>query len=635
MANSQDILLTYKADTGDVTRSLEEVSSGIKKLDAQVGNTNATVDGGMQKLDQMTGGMITSFRGMRAGLKNAVLGMKTLKGAIASTGVGLLVVAIGSLALWFTKTKKGAEALEIATAVLEVAMSALVDTVMLLATELMDAFNDPIVPVENLDSAITDALDKETAIQKFGGWLKTYIIDSVELLLSGFGFLGTALKELFNRNFTEAMEAGKKGLAVIGQGILKLTPLGAVLGAVGDTVETVTEKIAAATKSMAGLTQAAINLRQAQRDLDIQFAEGRAKIKEYNLTAEDTTKTIEERVSAAQSAMEIEKGLMSQRIANATEELRIQQGTMALSENLEEDLETEKQLIVALSNIKMESFEMQTTLNNKVNGLIREGIALEAQAAAAIAERLQNEFDALDEYDAVFSTAQEKEVEAVAKKYDALLDLAALYGYDEQALIDAQNAEVEAINQEHLNALGAQEDAADAKTQEAKQKRRQAFLDTAKSSLDALSALNDAFTGDSEREQKKGFERSKKIQIAQALIGTYESATSAFGSLASIPIVGPALGAVAAAGAVVAGLANVKKIKGTTFSGGGGNQSNSYSGIGDTGSAASTPTSPQLDLSFLGGGAGQSGFRTYVIASEVSNSQQANQKINDQAALVG
>jgi len=47
------------------------------------------------------------------------------------------------------------------------------------------------------------------------------------------------------------------------------------------------------------------------------------------------------------------------------------------------------------------------------------------------------------------------------------------------------------------------------------------------------------------------------------------------------------------------------------------------------------PTAPQLDLGFLGGGAGQTGIRTYVVSSEVSNSQQANQRINDQASLVG
>lgn len=52
----------------------------------------------------------------------------------------------------------------------------------------------------------------------------------------------------------------------------------------------------------------------------------------------------------------------------------------------------------------------------------------------------------------------------------------------------------------------------------------------------------------------------KAAAIAQTLISTYQSAQAAFSSLAAIPVVGPALGAVAAAAAVAAGLANVKKI---------------------------------------------------------------------------
>ena len=58
-------------------------------------------------------------------------------------------------------------------------------------------------------------------------------------------------------------------------------------------------------------------------------------------------------------------------------------------------------------------------------------------------------------------------------------------------------------------------------------------------------------------------------------------------------------------------------------------------GGGGGGGSTNIPRSPQLDLGFLGEGAGQTGFRSYVIASEVSNSQQANQRINDQASLVG
>lgn len=56
----------------------------------------------------------------------------------------------------------------------------------------------------------------------------------------------------------------------------------------------------------------------------------------------------------------------------------------------------------------------------------------------------------------------------------------------------------------------------------------------------------------------------KAAAIANATIDTYKAATGAYASLASIPYVGPALGAAAAGAAVIAGLAQVAQIKATT-----------------------------------------------------------------------
>ncbi len=55
----------------------------------------------------------------------------------------------------------------------------------------------------------------------------------------------------------------------------------------------------------------------------------------------------------------------------------------------------------------------------------------------------------------------------------------------------------------------------------------------------------------------------KAMAIAQTTIDTYQSAVSAFKAMSGIPIVGPALGAIAAATAVASGFASVKKITAT------------------------------------------------------------------------
>jgi hypothetical protein len=68
---------------------------------------------------------------------------------------------------------------------------------------------------------------------------------------------------------------------------------------------------------------------------------------------------------------------------------------------------------------------------------------------------------------------------------------------------------------------------------------------------------------------KTAFEINKKLSIAQATMTTYDNAVKAFNAYASIPYVGPVLGAVAAAGAIAFGMAQVSQIKSQQFGGGG------------------------------------------------------------------
>ena len=73
----------------------------------------------------------------------------------------------------------------------------------------------------------------------------------------------------------------------------------------------------------------------------------------------------------------------------------------------------------------------------------------------------------------------------------------------------------------------------------------------------------DGITSLMKSENKIAFKIGKAAAIAQAAIRIPETAIKAFNSLAGIPIVGPALGAIAAAAAVAAGIMQIQKIKST------------------------------------------------------------------------
>ena len=95
----QQIILEVDADTSQVTKSLDSVESSVE-------DTSKATDGLTNSLDKMTGGAVTGFKNMATGIKTGVAGLKTFKVALASTGIGLIVVAERS-SRTFKTPKKG------------------------------------------------------------------------------------------------------------------------------------------------------------------------------------------------------------------------------------------------------------------------------------------------------------------------------------------------------------------------------------------------------------------------------------------------------------------------------------------------------------------------------------------------
>ena len=82
-------------------------------------------------------------------------------------------------------------------------------------------------------------------------------------------------------------------------------------------------------------------------------------------------------------------------------------------------------------------------------------------------------------------------------------------------------------------------------------------------------------------ENKKAFRFAKGAAISSAVINTSLAAIKAYQSLASVPFIGPALGAAAAASAIIAGGVQIKKIKDQKFGQGG--AGGSFTGGGNVG----------------------------------------------------
>jgi hypothetical protein len=118
----------------------------------------------------------------------------------------------------------------------------------------------------------------------------------------------------------------------------------------------------------------------------------------------------------------------------------------------------------------------------------------------------------------------------------------------------------------------------------------------------------------------------KAFAVIQATIDTYKGATAAYASMAGIPYVGPALGAVAAGAAIAAGIANVKAI---TSAGSGGAPPPDT-----TTPAATTPAPQMMSGAFeLGGGVKPEPLEAYVITDKMTSSQNQLANIRRRATI--
>ena len=478
--------MAEKIEVGVTIKGTEKVSSDLNKVDSKTQDISGSVDMASGSLDRMTGGMVTMFKGVAGGVKKAVIGMKTLRGAMIATGIGALVVLVGSLVAFFTKTQKGAELLEIASASLGVVMGKLTDTLSTMGGIMVSIFTDPV-----------------QAIKDFGGFLKTFVMDRVTNLMDGLGFLGSAVSKLFKRDFSGAMADAKKGV----ENLAMANPLiaGTVL-VVTELVDATKELVSETTKAVAAqnaLTKASQELRQAERDLIVTEAEKLAIIAEQEVISRDITKSFAERKAANKLAQETEEALHAQRLANAEEKLRIHREEMALTESLEEDYQREAELEAAAINLRTQSAKLKKKFTME-EGLLNEQEAAENKAIDD-AELLR-----IATLRAATQSAQQNEVDALELKYIKLNEMAMGNAETEKLLKEKQEADLLAITKKYAEEEVVVIDTA----AEEKKAIEQATADAVKAArLGIVAAGFDAL-----KSMAKTEEGQKRLAISQILV---------------------------------------------------------------------------------------------------------------------
>ena len=188
---------------------------------------------------------------------------------------------------------------------------------------------------------------------------------------------------------------------------------------------------------------------------------------------------------------------------------------------------------------------------------------LNAEAIRYQQEQLQNANVGIDADLEALKTRHDAEMALLQEQYDQKL-IAEEEFQQKKAELEAQyNNESMALLQQHFeNEAALDELAVEAKKNETERKKE--LEQTYMSAISSISGSITAVLNEAANQQGIAFEDQKKLKIASTIITTLTSAMEAFQSVASIPIVGPALGAAAAASTIAVGMmqvANIRKTK--------------------------------------------------------------------------
>ena len=569
----------------------EKAMKGLSKETKKVAQENKFLADAKQK-----------WADFKSGIKGATAGFKGLKGAIAATGIGLLLIAITSLVSYFKNTEEGSRKLAIATEALGIIFGKLQDAAAKVGEMLVWVFTNP-----------------KEALMNFVNLIKNNIINRFEGLLELLPALGNAISELFKGNFSSAgkIAADAMGKVVLGVEDItdKVTEAGTAIVEFATTVVTETKKaIAVATK----LVDQFRAIRDAQQELIVANAMLNKEMETQQKIAEDTTRTYDERKAALERVGEAQVKLAE----NLAKQARLEEQNLRLQISQEGNYEKRE--------------ELQTSLAEATAARIDAETALETRKIDVLKITAELELEEVDRKRAIMDMIAELDAESIDNQWQkayAELAIQEEAAMNELTTLKATEDEKQRIRdgfQKKRNKLAKEEKKFNEKVKKEEMKGQIAMAGQTFGAIAGLLGENSA--------------AGKASAIAAATINTYQGITAELATKTVTPFeIGLKIANVATIAAI--GFKSVKDIISTPVPGGGGG--------GGGAPSMSIPTATVVDPSAaLAAGAGADGdeattvqlgqqtgssganvVRAYVVSDEMTTQQEADAKINDLARL--
>jgi hypothetical protein len=414
---ADEIVAKYRVDVSGASASLDQLAGKVADVDKETAKTskgfkdlgaNAVASVGL--ISPQVAAATTAFTTLRTAVMSMIVTLKTLTGVLIATGLGALVVLLGSVAAYFASSEKAANRFKIIMA----ALGQVVETIGNL--------------FEDLGEVIVNAFSNPTkALRDFGNGVKTYVGDQITNIINGVGLLGKAMGQLFARDFSGAMESGKQAVLALGEASLKLNPTTALLIQMGKGAKNLSAELKVTVADAIKLQEATNKLAESDRALNVERENSRARIKELQLIAANGDLALEARIIAIKEAAAIEDALLVKRLKNGEEAVRIAKEEMRLTDDSAENKDKVAEAEIKLAGIREESAGKQRRLLMQIQAIENE---VQSKAKAAADERAKIEADALAEREKIaaqelkdFEEAQKAKLELLKQYNDLRLEL--------------------------------------------------------------------------------------------------------------------------------------------------------------------------------------------------------------------
>lgn len=151
-----------------VNIATKSAQKNVDDLNKSLDNTGEAMKDVEGLADNLTGGLVSRFKGVGKGIGGAIKGLKGFKVALISTGIGAIVVALGSFITFLGKTQKGLDLVSEVTAGFSAGLSVIIDRVSRLgeifSNVFSQSFSKTLGDIKQNFSGINDEIAREVAL---------------------------------------------------------------------------------------------------------------------------------------------------------------------------------------------------------------------------------------------------------------------------------------------------------------------------------------------------------------------------------------------------------------------------------------------------------------------------------------